>query len=225
MSSSSRSRSTSLLSAATTLGRNTSDHGVPLQLRDLRVLLWLSEPTLLVRRGVMALSFGHIRALVTARRALFILTDNDPSPVSDLRNKMDEEPQDNAVKLPFELRVLEEVLLLSLRTSALSVDECMRESEWLLRALGKSITPELLNRAYMLKGQVSRALQELKRAQVEIERVQRDDSLMALINLFDLFHDTDTLVSIYACIYVYIYVCLFVCLYACMFVCMYITCI
>ena len=78
--------------------------------------------------------------------------------------------------------------------------------EWLLRALGKSITPELLNRAYMLKGQVSRALQEVKRAQLEIERVQRDDSLMALINLSDLFHDTDTLVSIYACIYVYTYV-------------------
>ena len=35
----------------------------------------------------------------------------------------------------------------------------------------------------MLKGQVSRALQEVKGAQDELERVQRDDSIMALINL------------------------------------------
>ena len=169
------------------------DHGLPLQLRDVRVLLSLSEPTLLVRRGVIVLSFGYIRALVTAQRALFILSDNDPKPVNDLCAKMAEEPEDKLVTLPFELLVLEAVLLFSLQTNSQAVDDCLEESQWLLRELGKNITPELLNRVYILKGQVSHALQDVEGAQREIERTQHDDSMMALMNLSDLFDDTDTM--------------------------------
>jgi len=44
-----------------------------------------------VRRGVLAMSFGHIRALVTAQRALFILSEDDPTPVHGLRVQMEEE--------------------------------------------------------------------------------------------------------------------------------------
>ena len=73
--------------------RHAVDHGIPLQLRDVRILLSLSEPTLLVRRGVLVLSFGHMRALVTAHRAFFILSDDDPGPVNVLRAKMTEEVQ------------------------------------------------------------------------------------------------------------------------------------
>lgn len=166
---------------------------MPLQLRDVRVLLSLSEPTLLVRRGVFVLSFGHIRALVTARRALFILSDNDPAPVNDVRTKMAEEPEDKVVTLPFELLVLEAVFQLSLQTSGTSVHDCLLESQSLLSELRKDITPELLNRTYMLKGQVSRALQEVRGAQTEMERIQRDDATMALMNLSDLYYDTETM--------------------------------
>ena len=166
---------------------------MPLQLRDVRVLLTLSEPTLLVRRGVLVLSFGHLRALVTAQRAFFILTDSDPAPVNDLCAKLSEEPEDKLVLLPFELMVLEAVLLLALQTSGMAVDECLQESQSLLRELRSKLTPELLNRAYMLKGQVSRALQDIKGSQDELERVQRDEGTMALLNLSDLYHDTETM--------------------------------
>jgi len=172
---------------------NAADHGVPLQLRDVRVLLTLSEPTLLVRRGVLVLSFGYLRALVTAQRAFFILTDNDAAPVNDLCAKLSEEPEDKLVHLPFELLVLEAVLMLSLQTSGLAVDECLQESQGLLRELRSKLTPELLNRAYMHKGQVSRALQDIKGAQDELERVQRDEGTMALLNLSDLYHGTETM--------------------------------
>ena len=171
----------SAIQPATSL--NVTDHGMPLQLRDVRVLLSLSESTCLVRRGVLLLSFGHTRALVTAQRAFFIISDNDTSPVTDICAKIAEEPEDKSIKLPFELLVLEAVLMLALQTSGLSVDECLEESQCLLREMGKNLTPELLNRTYMLKGQLSRALQEVKGAQEEIERVQRDDSIMALMNL------------------------------------------
>ena len=90
MSQASRHSSASPHSTASTQ-HHASDHGVPLQLRDVRVLLSLSEPTLLVRRGVLAMSFGHIRALVTAQRALFILSEDDPTPVHGLRVQMEEE--------------------------------------------------------------------------------------------------------------------------------------
>ena len=171
----------SAIQPATSL--NVTDHGMPLQLRDVRVLLSLSESTCLVRRGVLLLSFGHTRALVTAQRAFFIISDNDTSPVTDICAKIAEEPEDKSIKMPFELLVLEAVLMLALQTSGLSVDECLEESQCLLREMGKNLTPELLNRTYMLKGQLSRALQEVKGAQEEIERVQRDDSIMALMNL------------------------------------------
>jgi hypothetical protein len=106
---------------------------------------------------------------------------------------MAEEPEDKVVTLPFELLVLEAVLLQSLQTNGSAVQDCLEESQALLNELRKDITPELLNRTYTLKGQVSRALQEVRGAQKEMERIQRDDAAMALMNLSDLYYDTETM--------------------------------
>ena len=45
----------------------------PLEARDIRCMLSVSEPTLLVRRGAFLISFSELRAIVTAARAFVSL--------------------------------------------------------------------------------------------------------------------------------------------------------
>ncbi|EKX52550.1 hypothetical protein GUITHDRAFT_101717 [Guillardia theta CCMP2712] len=170
----------------------TAPLGSVLQLRDVRTLLCVAEPTLLIRRGVFVISFSSIRALITCKKAIFVFPDGDDTQLIHLLAKLREEPQDKQVNLPFELKVLEAILLVFVQVHTTAVDSCSQDCKVQLKSLKSAVTASMLNEMYVLKTRVAQAVQQVQVAKDELERVQKDDQLMALMNLTEMYNDTES---------------------------------
>eukprot|EP00960_Hanusia_phi_P048147 758784-Hanusia_phi.AAC.10 len=128
---------------------------------------------------------------ITCKKAIFVFPDGDDSSLVQLQAKLREEPQDKQINLPFELKVLEAILLVFVQDHASTVDSCSQDCKVQLKSLKTAVTASMLNEMYVLKTRVAQAVQQVQVGKDELERVQKDDQLMALMNLTDMYNDTE----------------------------------
>jgi hypothetical protein len=134
--------------------------GLPLQLRDIRCVQSISEPVLFVRKGAIVIAMGPYRAVITKSTA-FLLQPSERALQPLLQMLTESLRQDRNVKLPFELCVLEAIIVLAIQAYVAEVDHVSELMRTVLKDLRQDITAVLLNEAYALKGRVGRALQQV----------------------------------------------------------------
>jgi hypothetical protein len=134
--------------------------GLPLQLRDIRCVQSISEPVLFVRKGAIVIAMGPYRAVITKSTA-FLLQPSERALQPLLQMLTESLRHDRTVKLPFELCVLEAIIVLAIQAYVAEVDHVSELMRTVLKDLRQDITAVLLNEAYALKGRVGRALQQV----------------------------------------------------------------
>jgi hypothetical protein len=104
--------------------------GLAIQLRDIRYVQNISDPALFVRWGAIVIAMGPFRAVITSK-SVFLLSPPD-RPLGQFIERQKhlsrDGPDDEGSKLPFELAVLEAILVLAIQGYVSEVARCQVRS-------------------------------------------------------------------------------------------------
>ena len=98
-----------------------------LHLRDLRYLQGVSDHHIMPRCGALVVSLGLVNVVMTHRNAYFVVPDGADKLLQPMLTRLHKGHRNTESEMPFELRVLEAVLLTLITFHSESVERCLAD--------------------------------------------------------------------------------------------------
>uniref|UniRef100_A0A7S0EXJ1 Magnesium transporter n=1 Tax=Hanusia phi TaxID=3032 RepID=A0A7S0EXJ1_9CRYP len=154
------------------------------QLRDIRFVMSKSEPVILIRQGVILVSFDPIKAVISCRKSFVIIPEGADEVLEPLKRRLAAVQNDSKLNsIPFEFGCLEAILITLAALKKRDVNHCLQEGKTILRLVRKKMSSRLLNKILALKKKLSEIYESVVGCVNALEEVQDSDTQMALMYL------------------------------------------
>mmetsp|Transcript_21234 Transcript_21234/g.70474 ORF Transcript_21234/g.70474 Transcript_21234/m.70474 type:complete len:459 (-) Transcript_21234:297-1673(-) len=160
------------------------------QLRDIRFVMSKSEPVVLIRQGVILVSFDPIKAVISCSKSFVIIPEGADEVLEPLKRRLASAQNDTKLNsIPFEFSCLEAILITLAALKKRDVNHCLQEGKTILRLVRRKMSSRLLNKILALKKKLSETYESVVGCVNALEEVQDSDTLMSLMYLTQINHN------------------------------------